>query len=427
EFVGYTHADADAKILALLQNGEPVEFARAGDEVTIVLDRTPFYAEAGGPVGDTGRIEGQAGDVTCRVVIQVTDTQKDNGYWLHRGTVLEGEATPDMPVRARVDIARRRAIMRNHTATHLLHAALRQVLGPDVHQAGSKVEPEQLRFDFTYPQAMTADQIREVEAIVNREALADLDVRIHEDVPLEEARRRGAMALFGEKYGSTVRMVEIPGFSIELCGGIHLSHTSQVGLFKIVSEGGISAGVRRIVAVTGAGAYDYVNQREETLAHVASLLKTSPNNVVHAAERLIQQRQELERQNRQLKAGGATQVAEIQPQEVNGVPVVVQTLDNADAETLANAADRLAQRLASGVVVLGTAQDGKVAFAAKVTKDLTAKGLHAGNLVREVAKIAGGGGGGRPDFAQAGGRDPGKLQEALDAVPRLVAAQMSQN
>jgi alanyl-tRNA synthetase len=429
EFLGYTHADADARVLALLQNGATVEFARAGDEVTVVLDRTPFYAESGGPVGDTGRLEGQPRDVTCRFVVEVTDTQKDNGYWLHRGKVLEGEITPDAPVRARVDIARRRAILRNHTTTHLLQAALRQVLGPDVHQAGSKVEPDQLRFDFTYPHPLTHEQLEQIEEIVNTHILDDTEVLIHNDVPIEEARQRGAMALFGEKYGSTVRMVEIPGFSLELCGGIHLTHTSQAGLFKIVSETGVSAGVRRIVAVTGAGAVAYVARREEALAQVAALLKSNPNDVVTAAERLVAQRQELERKNRQLIAETVSAKVSIRPsasviqnRNVNGVSVIAEKLDGMDAEMLANTADQMAQQQKSAVIVLGTVTDGRVAFTAKVTGDLVAKGLHAGNLVREVAKIAGGGGGGRPEFATAGGRDPSKLQEALDAVPRLVEA-----
>jgi alanyl-tRNA synthetase len=232
------------------------------------------------------------------------------------------------------------------------------------------------------------------------------------------------MALFGEKYGDRVRMVEVPGFSLELCGGTHLRHTSQVGLFKIISEGGVAAGVRRIEAVTGRGALDYLNRREATLAQVAGLLKTSPNDVLAATERLLTQRQELEKQVKQLKAGGgATQAAELKPQDVAGIPVIVHALDDADPETVANLADRVAQQYPSVVAVFGTVHDAKVHFAAKVSKDLTAQGLHAGNLVREIAKIAGGGGGGRPEFATAGGRDPGKLQEALDAVPRLVAEQ----
>jgi alanyl-tRNA synthetase len=355
----------------------------------------------------------------------VTDTRKNAlGVYLHTVKVLEGQIEVGQRVRASVDGERRRATMRNHTATHLLQAALRAVLGGHVHQKGSLVTPERLRFDFTHGQPMTDAEVRQVEALVNARALDDVEVTVHVDLPIAEARARGAMALFGEKYGDRVRMVEVPGFSLELCGGTHLSRTSQVGLFKIVAESGVAAGVRRIEAVTGRAAYDYVQRREETLAQAAALLKSSPNDLVAAAERLVKQREELVKENRQLKAGGgAAQAAELKPQDVGGVPVVVSRIEGADTEAVKNLADRTAQQLHSAVVVLGTASDGKVTFVAKVTPDLVEQGLHAGNLVRDVARITGGGGGGRADFATAGGRDPGKLQEALDAVPNLVAAQ----
>lgn len=425
-FRGYEDTQVATKVLALYQEGEPREMARAGEVVTVVLESTPFYAESGGQVGDTGWITAPAGNVTCALKIEVTDTKKNAlGVFLHSGKILEGEATVGQTVTAQVDTERRRSIMRNHTATHLLQAALRQIVGSHVHQKGSLVSPERLRFDFTHSQPLTANEIAQVEALVNTEALRDADVHIYTDVPIAEAKARGAMALFGEKYGDSVRMVEIPGFSLELCGGTHLAHTSQVGLFKIVSESGVAAGVRRIEAVTGMGAYAFVNRREETLGQVASLLKSTPNDVVTAAERLLAQRQQLERENRQLKAGGgAAQAAELTPHDVSGVPVVISRLEGIDAEATANLADATAQRLQSAAIVLGTVVEGKVSFAAKVTKDLTARGLHAGNLVREVAKITGGGGGGRPDFATAGGRDASKLQEALDAVPRLIEAQL---
>ncbi len=422
-FLGYGQTSAESKIVALLSGGEQVSFARAGETVTIALEQTPFYAESGGQVGDTGLLTAPGSGTACALRIEITDTKKTGGIFFHTGKVLEGEATVGQTVTATVDATRRKHIMRNHTATHLLQAALRQVLGGHVHQKGSLVAPERLRFDFTHTQPMTPDEIRRVEDIVNAQILDDADVNIFADIPIAEARARGAMALFGEKYGDSVRMVEIPGFSLELCGGIHLSHTSQVGLFKIVSESGVASGVRRIEAVTGAGAYDYLHRREETLAQIASLLKTSPNEVLTATERLLTQRQELEKQNRQLRSGGATQTADLTAEDVGGVPVVVRELDSADPEMLANLADSTAQKLGSAVIVLGTVNAGKVSFAAKVTADLIAQGVHAGNLVREVAKLAGGGGGGRPDFAQAGGRDPGKLAEALAAVPGLVTAQ----
>ncbi len=424
-FLGYSQTNAEATIVALLSAGEQVAFARAGETVTVILDQTPFYAESGGQVGDTGLLTAPGGSTFCALKIEISDTKKTGGLHCHTGKVLEGEATVGQAVTATVDAARRRHIMRNHTATHLLQAALRQTLGGHVHQKGSLVAPDRLRFDFTHTQPMTAEEIRRTEDLVNAQILDDADVRIFTDIPIAEARARGAMALFGEKYGDSVRMVEVPGFSLELCGGIHLSHTSQVGLFKIVSEAGVASGVRRIEAVTGAGAYDHMHRREETLAQVAGLLKASTGDVVTATERLLAQRQDLEKQIKLLRAGGAAQTAELSAQDFNGVPVVVHMLEGADPETLANLADSTAQRLGSAVIVLGTVNAGKVSLAAKVTPDLIAQGIHAGNLVRETAKITGGGGGGRPDFAQAGGRDPGRLAEALAAVPSLIAAQRS--
>jgi alanyl-tRNA synthetase len=423
-FLGYTQTEAQSKIVALLRGGEQVSFARAGETITIALEQTPFYAESGGQVGDTGWITAPGNGTSCALKIEITDTRKTGGIFFHTGKVLEGEATVGQSVTATVDAVRRRHIMRNHTATHLLQAALRQVLGGHVHQKGSLVAPERLRFDFTHTQPMTPEEIRTVEAIVNTQALEDSEVTIFSDIPIAEARARGAMALFGEKYGDSVRMVEIPGFSLELCGGIHLARTSQVGLFKIVSEAGVASGVRRIEAVTGAGAYEFVQRREETLSQLAGLLKANTNDVLTATERLLAQRSDLEKQNRQLRAGGGgAQSADLTPQDLDGVAVVVIQLDSADPEMLANLADTTAQKLHSAVIVLGTVNAGKVSFAAKVTPDLIAQGLHAGNLVREVAKITGGGGGGRADFAQAGGRDPGKLVEALAAVPSLITAQ----
>ena len=425
QFTGYLQTDTRAKVLAILRHGESIEAAEAGPEpVEVLLDRTPFYAESGGQVGDTGWLAFP--ESRTQFTVRVVDTRKNGGIYFHTVAIDDDTLRVGQEVHAEVDVARRRHIMRNHTATHLLQAALRQVLGDHVHQKGSLVNAERLRFDFTHFQPMTAAEIAQVEEIVNARVLDDTDVLVHSDVPISEAKARGAMALFGEKYGDRVRMVEIPGFSIELCGGTHLRNTSQVGLFKIVSETGVASGVRRIEAVTGAGAIHHVRQREETLNQLAALLKTNPGNIVTAAERLVTARQDLEKQVRQMKAGGgAAQASELAPQILHGVPVVVRKLDNADAETVAALADRAAQQLQSAVIVLGTISDGKVAFAAKVTKDLVAKGLHAGNLVREVARLAGGGGGGRPDFAQAGGRDPGKLQEALDAVPGLIENQLT--
>ncbi len=423
EFLGYTELSASAKILAIIQGGALVQTASASpNSVEVILDRTPFYAESGGQVGDTGVLRYSESDTVFTV--DVADTKKVAGYFLHVVNINDGTLQAGREVHAEVNREQRLATMRNHTATHLLQAALRKVLGGHVYQKGSSVSPERLRFDFTHSSPMTDAQIHEIEEIVNAQSLADTGVIIHTDIPVAEAKERGAMALFGEKYGDKVRMVEVPGFSLELCGGTHLNHTSQVGLCKIVAETGVAAGVRRIEAVTGSGANAYVNRKEETLAHLAGVLKTNVHDVATALDKLISQNRELTQQVRQLKSGqGVAQAAELAPTTVSGVAVVCQAIPSADVETLSNLADRTAQHLGSAVVVLGSVNEGKVTFVAKVTADLLSQGLHAGNLVREVAKIAGGGGGGRPDFAQAGGRNPDKLEEALASVPGLVAAQ----
>jgi alanyl-tRNA synthetase len=421
EFFGYDTVRCDARVIAIIRDGELVPFARRGEEVEIVLDRTPFYAEAGGQVGDTGLME--AGDMRAEVL----DTQKAGGIYLHRARILEGELQTDQMVEAVVDHERRRHIMRNHTATHLLQAALRQVLGGHVYQKGSLVAPDRLRFDFTHPQPMTDEEIAQVEEIVNAGILDDREVLAHTEVPIAEARSRGAMALFGEKYGDTVRMIEIPGISLELCGGTHLARTSQAGLFKILSETGIASGVRRIEAVTGAGACAHVSRQEETLSQLAHLLRTTPQDLLTAAEKLVHQRSELEKQVRQLKMGAATGQGSLETRQVGEIAVITGRVENADGESLAAMADREAQRRAGAVIALGSASDGKAIFVVKVTPDLTQRGIHAGSLIREVARIAGGGGGGRPDFAQAGGRDASKIGEALAKVPELVEQQLQKS
>ncbi len=429
-FLGYNQMNSDSEALALLKESRPVDSARAGDEVEVVLDQTPLYAEAGGQVGDQGEIIRPAGDTTCALKIAIVDTRKVGEIYLHRGKVLEGEVSVGDHLTAQVDVERRRSVMRNHTATHLLQAALRQVLGKHVNQKGSLVAPDRLRFDFTHPQALTPDEIERVEALVNEKILEDRELTIHTDLPIAEARKRGAMALFGEKYGDRVRMVEIPDFSRELCGGTHLTRTAQVGLFKIISESSAAAGVRRIEAVTGEGAYQHIRQQEAKLKEAAARLKVSPDDLTGALDRLIAQRQQLEKHIRELKLPAVRQdTGGLKESEINGIRLVVGSLNSADGEALADLADEMVKKTGTGgppvatVVLLGSANDGKALFVAKVTPDLVKRGLHAGNLVREVAKIAGGGGGGRPDFAQAGGRYADKLQEALAKVAEIVSQQ----
>jgi alanyl-tRNA synthetase len=419
QFVGYDRLEADgARVIAIIRDGDLVDFAGPGAEVEVVLDQTPFYAESGGQVGDTGVLLGDDG-----LHAEVTDTYRAAGVWLHRARIRRGTLSVGASVQAMVDAARRMSVLRNHTATHLLHAALRKVLGAHVHQKGSLVAPDRLRFDFTHTQPVTLEQIRQVEDIVNERVLADEEVVITRDVPLEEARKRGAMALFGEKYGSMVRTVEVPGFSLELCGGTHLSRTSQVGLFKIVSESGIAAGVRRIEAVTGAGAWQYVKQHEDRLRAVAETLGVPERQVEQAAARLVAQRRDLERQVQQLRRNGAD-TGDVHITQVDGVNVATARAQDAEPETLGALADRIVQQNPSVVAVVGGADGTKALFVAKVSRDLVGKGVHAGNLIREVARIAGGGGGGRPDFARAGGKDPAMVDRALEAAPSLVAAQI---
>jgi len=411
-FLGYWQHESEAKVLAIIRQGEPATFASEGEEVELVLDQTPFYAEAGGQVGDTGWIEGE------NFLFEVRDTQKVGDLYLHLGAVTHGRVEVDAAVTARIDSQRRWHIMRNHTATHLLHAALRQVLGSHVHQAGSLVAPDRLRFDFTHTSAMTNEEIAEVERLVNERILEDRPVAVHWDVPLAEARARGAMALFGEKYGDTVRMIEVPGVSLELCGGTHLERTSQIGLFKIVSEGSVAAGVRRIEAVTGWGVYQYIRQQQELLESAASRLKCAVPDIPTAIERLQAQRQELEKQLEQLRRSAAARSLQFEPVEIAGLQVVTGRADGVDSQTLASLADQAAQR--ADLAVLAAATDGKALFVAKAKPSAVTKGVHAGNLVRELARISGGGGGGRPEFAQAGGRDADKIPQALQQVPRLL-------
>ncbi|GIV05639.1 MAG: alanine--tRNA ligase [Fimbriimonadales bacterium] len=418
QFIGYEQLAGEAQVVGIIREGNLAPEAHAGETVEVVLNRTPFYAEAGGQVGDTGTLEWHGGRA------QVLDTQKANDYYLHHARIVEGVLRLGEQVHAQVDAERRLDIQRNHTATHLLHAALRQVLGTHVVQAGSLVAPDRLRFDFTHPRAVSPDELERIEALVNEKLLQELEVRVYTDVPIEEARQRGAMMLFGEKYGERVRMVEIPGFSLELCGGTHLRNTVEAGLFKIVHEGSVAAGVRRIEALTGRALYQWLREREHAVRAAAERLQTPVPELPHAVERLQHQIEHLEGELEQLKQRVAAQAIEsITPIEVNGVQVVAHALSGVDAKSLGAIADRLIQR-GVGVAALGAAQDGKAILVVKVAPEWVQRGLHAGNLIRQLAQQVGGSGGGRPDFAQAGGKQPEKLADALAQTPRLVVEQM---
>lgn len=408
-----------------------IAIKQRGDEIWVALDKTPFYPEGGGQVGDTGYLiwsQGQGADdkEKAKALARVLDTQKFGDIIAHKVIMEKGFLTEGAIVWAQVDADRRQAIRRAHTATHLLHAALRKILGEHVFQAGSVVEPDRLRFDFTHPKPLTPDKLQAIESEINQQILAAHQVEPFE-TSLQEAKEMGAMALFGEKYGEKVRVIRIDKVSLELCGGTHLSNTAEIGLFKVISETSVGANIRRIDAYTGERARQWYEQRWQWLQQAAESLETSPENLTSAIAELKERIRELERKLREAEEQRALQqVNELlqQAQEVSGVKVVTGFVSGLAPSALRRLADELEIRLRSGVIVLGTVDDGKVVLVSKMTKDVVAKGGHAGNLLREVAKLTEGSGGGRPDFAQAGGRNPAKLQDALKKVPELVAQQL---
>lgn len=416
-FVGYDELVASSTVLAIVKDGQLVEEVRAGEEAQIIVDVTPFYAESGGQIADQGVFESETGTAV------VKDVQKaPNGQHLHAIIVESGTVKKGAVYTARVDEAKRARIIKNHTATHLLHQALKDVLGRHVNQAGSLVTPDRLRFDFTHFGQVKPEELERIEAIVNEQIWKILPVDIFYK-PLEEAKAMGAMALFGEKYGDIVRVVKVGDYSLELCGGCHVPNTSAIGLFKIVSESGIGAGTRRIEAVTGEAAYRFMSEQLAILQEAAQKLKTSPKELNARLDGLFAELKELERENESLAARLAHMEAEHltrQVKDVNGVPVLAAKVQANDMNQLRAMADDLKQKLGTAVIVLASAQGGKVQLIAAVTDDLVKKGFHAGKLVKEVASRCGGGGGGRPDLAQAGGKDPSKVGEALGYVETWV-------
>ncbi|PAD82199.1 alanine--tRNA ligase [Niallia circulans] len=417
EFIGYDQWSNEAQIVALLRNGQEVETAEAGAEIQFILDKTPFYAESGGQIADKGTLKSD------HVTISVEDVQKaPNGQNLHKGIIETGAVRVNDRLAAKVDSKNRSKIIKNHTATHLLHQALKDVLGTHVNQAGSLVQPDRLRFDFSHFGQITAEELDEIERIVNEKIWESIAVQIdYKDI--DEAKAMGAMALFGEKYGKVVRVVQVGEYSLELCGGCHVDNTSAIGLFKIVSEAGIGAGTRRIEAVTGQAAYQQLTDQIHLLKEAANKLKTSPKDVVTRVDSLLTEVKQLQRENESLaaklsniEAGNLVDQVKL----VNEVPVLAASIPNVDMNNLRTMADELKQKIDSVVLVLGSVNEGKVNIIAGVTKDLMDKGFHAGKIVKEVASICGGGGGGRPDMAQAGGKDPSKLNEALEFVQEYV-------
>ena len=419
-FCGYEGTEGSGTVVALYRDGEPVDALSAGEEGAVILSSTPFYAESGGQIGDTG-ILAETGKL-----FQVVDTQKNGSAIVHYGAVEEGELQVGDSLDTIVDEERRQAIRLNHSATHLMHAALRNVLGEHVQQKGSLVAPDRLRFDFSHYEALTPEQIAEIEALVNEEIRRNVvaDTRL---MSYDDAMQSGAMALFGEKYGDKVRVLRFGDFSIELCGGTHVDRTGDIGVFKVTSEGGIASGVRRIEAVTGKGALEWIDSREQTLAAVAGLLKSNPDQAAARVEQLLQQNKDLQKRlatarHALLTGEGSDQEDEIQ--EIAGIKVLAARLHDMDASLLREAVDRAKDKLQNAVIVLGTVEDGKVLLAAGVTKNNVDR-IRAGDLIKPVAEKVGGKGGGRPDFAQAGGSKPEALDEALDSVSDWVAEQLA--
>jgi len=417
DFSGYEGLVDQATLIGCYVDDEPQDRITAGRQGLLVLDVTPFYAEAGGQIGDRGFLSAETGR------FEVQDTQKQGGVICHLGRLLEGELSVGDRIEARVDRARRRAIALHHSSTHLLHAALRQVLGEHVQQRGSLVGPDRLRFDFTHFEPVTREQLREIERMVNREVRENhtVETRI---MGIEDAKASGAIALFGEKYADQVRVLRMGDFSTELCGGTHVRAVGDIGLFKIIAEAGISAGVRRVEAVAGDAALSWVEEEEERLSRIAALVKGSATEADDKVASLIERSRRLEKELEQLKAKLATAAgSELTDAvlEIDGVKVLAARLDGVDAKSLRDTLDQLKNKLGSGVVLLAAESDGKVNLIAGVTKDLVGR-FKAGDLVKVAAEKVGGRGGGRPDMAQAGGTDPAGIPAALDLVGGWVKA-----
>ncbi|HDR8302030.1 TPA: alanine--tRNA ligase [Bacillus cereus] len=417
EFVGYGTVATESNVVALVKNGEYTDSLQAGEEGQLILDVTPFYAESGGQIADRGYL------LADGVKVLVKDVQKaPNGQNLHKVVVEEGTLTKDAAVKAIIDTKNRSSVVKNHTATHLLHQALKDVLGTHVNQAGSLVTSERLRFDFSHFGQVQADELEKIERMVNEKIWESIDVEISQKA-IEEAKEMGAMALFGEKYGDVVRVVQVGDYSLELCGGCHVDNTASIGIFKIVAESGIGAGTRRIEAVTGKSAYELMNDQVGLLKEAAGKMKTNPKDILTRVDGLFAEVKQLQKENESLaaklsniEAGNLTDSV----MTVDGVNVLAAKVNVADMNNLRTMMDDLKNKLESAVVVLASVNDDKVNILAGVTKDLISQGYHAGKLVKEVASRCGGGGGGRPDMAQAGGKNPAQVEEALAFVQEYV-------
>ena len=419
QFKGYETLNTDATVVALFSNGESVNEIKSGENAVVILDQTAFYGESGGQVGDSGLIFSEI----CN--FQVNDTQKYGQVFGHIGQLTSGSLKVGDKVKAEVEAQRRHAITLNHSATHLLHSALREVLGNHVAQKGSLVNEQVLRFDFSQPEAINKAQLAEIERIVNRKVRENIQVVI-EQMDIESAKAKGAMALFGEKYGDVVRVVDMSDFSIELCGGTHVNQTGDIGLFKITSEGAVAAGVRRVEAVTGENALAWLHNLQQIAQNSAEVLKTDVASLVEKIQQLQDKAKRTEKELEQLKTKQASQAgADLakQAEQINGVNVVVQQIDNVDAKALRTMVDDLKNQLGTAIIVFGSVVDDKVSLIVGVTKDLTDK-VKAGELVGEMAQHVGGKGGGRPDMAMAGGSEPQHLSNALTFAKEWIQAKI---
>ncbi|MFW5998184.1 MAG: alanine--tRNA ligase [Halanaerobiaceae bacterium] len=416
DFLGYRNLDIQTDIKAIIKDGERVDSLKEEETGEIILKRTPFYAESGGQVGDLGIIEDN-----CNLG-QVVDTYDKAELIVHKVKVERGTFKQNQFVKAKVFAGRRKAAARNHSCTHLLHKALKEVLGEHVYQSGSLVSPERLRFDFSHFSSLTEEEIKKVEYKVNKSIINNYPVETMETT-LEKAKDMGAVALFGDAYGQQVRVVKIGNYSIELCGGTHVSFTGEIGLFKIINESGVASGTRRIEAITGYKALDYINEKEQIIGDIAEKLSTDQENILQRLSNLLDEKKELEREIRSLKdrlSNYKLQELKNEIKKVNDINLLTAKFENMDNEGLRKIADKLKSNLDSAVIVLGSTVGDKVIFVSVVTEDLIEEGYHAGDLIGKVAEITGGGGGGRPDMAQAGGSKIEKLDEALNEVENFI-------
>ncbi len=422
EFLGYNDLTLGAKVLGIVAEGEKSNAIKNGQQGIIVTDKTPFYAEMGGQVGDTGEISKD------NAKLKVTNTTKDgNGLYYHHIEALEGEICVGDEVTMQVSKNRRRAIERNHSTTHLLHKALKETLGTHVAQAGSLVTPDRLRFDFSHFEAMTKEQLLEVEKKVNETILEGLDIVIRE-LPIDEAKKLGATAHFGEKYGDVVRVVSMGDYSVEFCGGCHLTNTAQAGMVKILSESGVAAGVRRIEAVTGMGVYEYMTSRDEEIQTVAKTLKTTEHDLLKKSEAVMDELKNAQKELEALKAKmAAAQAGDIMNniKKIGDIDLVCARLDGQNADSLKTMADDIKSKNENAVIVLAAFTDEKITFVAMATKNALAKGVHAGKIIKEITAVAGGSGGGKPDMAQGGGKDSSKIDEALSKAETIIKEQIN--